>query len=265
MLPADESPRRVGEELISALRGANAVTTCDALLAAGPVDWAAVADAHRKEPFRRAQSRALIARRDCPDDLTAALLMPWHPKVANHLAARQDKWSPTARSAVRKYELPEAVRCALLPRTSQLRRPLLRILLTEHNARDVVRSTTRLDLLVRAADGYDHNHMRQLCALWDAVGAELRAALGEDRPAWMTAAERLPEYPGSLQELLDGLHKPMPRSERRTADLRVLAQAPTKLLTVLIAGLDDEELAATAAPCDRRLAEVKGDLSRIAG
>ncbi|MGW0785068.1 tetratricopeptide repeat protein, partial [Streptomyces sp. NPDC002913] len=243
-------------QLISALRAARTVNACDALLDAAPVDWDAVVAAHALEPFRRTPSRALIARRDCPDALTAALLTPWHPQVAGRLAARQkDRPSAAGRSPGRRYEprppagryeLPDTVRQLLLPRLSGIRGPLLRLLLTADKIHEVVRATTRLDRLVAAVDRCDHNHVRTMYAFWDVVGAELRAALGEDRKAWKTAAERLPRHGGSLRGLLDGLGEPVPGSRRRSPDLRVLAQAPPKVLASVIAGLEDKALEGAA-------------------
>ncbi|MFI6949629.1 tetratricopeptide repeat protein [Streptomyces sp. NPDC050422] len=244
------------EQLIPALRAAATVEACDALLDAAPVDWDAVAAAHALEPFGRTPSRGLIARRDCPDALTAALLTPWHPQVANRLAARQ-KARPSAagRPPARwhappppapPYELPDTVRHLLLPWLSRLRVPLLRLLLTADKTREVVRATTRLDRLVAAVDRCDRNHVEKMHAFWDTVGAELRAALEEDPTAWRTAAERLPRHQGSLRQLLDGLREPVPGSRRRSPDLRVLAQAPPKALAAVLAGLDDKALEGAA-------------------
>lgn len=244
------------EQLIPALRTARTVNACDALLDAASVDWAAVAAAHALEPFPRTPSRALIARRDCPDALTAALLTPWHPQVANRLAARQKERPSTAgrspgrryqpRPPALRYELPDTVRHLLLPRLSGLRVPLLRLLLTADKTREVVCATTRLDRLVAAVDHCDFNHVQKMYAFWDVVGDELRAALGEDQKAWRTAADRLPRHRGSLRSLLDGLGEPVPGSRRHSPDLRVLTQAPPKVLAAVIAGLEDKALEGAA-------------------
>ncbi|MFF9505080.1 hypothetical protein [Streptomyces sp. NPDC014656] len=243
-------------ELVVALHGALTVLDCDALLDAGPVDWKAMTLAHPREPFGSVASRGLIARRDCPDVLTLALLMPWRPEVADRLAARQ-KARPAKRRPVSMppghrrhcpplpsppYELPECVRALLLPRLSKLRTPLLRLLLTTDGAAEVVRTTRRLDRLLAAVDHGDRSHTGKVLAFWESVGAELRAALRSDRTAWKAASERLPWHKGSLRELIDGLGEPT-RSRRRPPDLRVLVQAPPELLTTVVADLDDEVLA----------------------
>ncbi|MFF8265505.1 tetratricopeptide repeat protein [Streptomyces virginiae] len=247
-------------QMIVALRTARTVLDCDALLDAAPVNWDVVAAAHAREPFSSTPSRALIARRDCPEALTVALLTPWRLEVADRLAARQKarpvprvnrppgrQWAHPPRMP--RYELPDAVRDLLTPRLSDLRTPLLRLMLTEGRTREVVCATTRLDRLLAAVDYGDSGHTEKLYAFWDTVGAELRTALGEDRKAWMTAAERLPWHKGSLHGLLDGLDEPTPNSQRRPPDLRVLVQAPPRLLAAIIADLDDESLEQAADAC----------------
>lgn len=247
-------------QTIVALRTARTVLDCDALLDAAPVDWDAMAAAHAREPFDSTPSRALIARRDCPEALTVALLTPWRLEVADRLAARQKarpvpwagrgpgrQWDHPPRMP--RYELPDAVRDLLMPYLSDLRTPLLRLLLTEGRTREVVCATTRLDRLLAAVDYGDSGHREKLLAFWDAVGVELRTALGEDRKAWTVAAERLPWHKGSLRGLLDGLDEPAPNSRRRPPDLRVLVQAPPRLLAAIIADLDDESLERAADAC----------------
>ncbi|MFF2776130.1 hypothetical protein ACFVU3_14595 [Streptomyces sp. NPDC058052] len=253
------------EELVVALRGAPTVLDGDALLDAGPVDWEAMTAEHAREPFGSVASRGLIARRDCPDGLTLALLAPWRPEVADRLAARQ-KARPAKRRPVGMprghrwdapppppppYELPDPVRALLLPRLSGLRTPLLRLVLTPDRADEVVCATTRLDRLLAAVDHGDRGHTQKVLAFWEAAGAALRAALGTDRTAWTAAAERLARHKGSLRDLVDGLGEPT-RSRRLPPDLRVLIQAPPELLPALVAGFDDEALAGGAEACAGR-------------
>ncbi|MFE3559431.1 hypothetical protein ACFXKW_31935 [Streptomyces sp. NPDC059193] len=256
----DETHALPARELIAALRAASTVLECDALLDAGPVDWDAMAAAHAQEPFASAPSRALIARRNCPDAVTFALLTPWRPEVVDRLAARQKsrpfkrrrrghRWDPAPPSPP-PYELSDPIRDLLLPHLSWLRTPLLRLLLTADGTREVVCATTRLDRLLAAVDHGDRSHTEKLQAFWDAVGAELRTALGEDRNAWETAAERLPWHKGTLRELLDGLDKPT-ASRRRPLDMRVLIQAPPTVLASVVADLDDESLERAVHPCTR--------------
>ncbi|WP_328946888.1 hypothetical protein OG259_40865 [Streptomyces sp. NBC_00250] len=210
-------------------------------------------------------SRGLIARRDCPDGLTLALLSPWRREVADRLAARQ-KDRPAKQRPIDMlreqrwdgpppppppYELPDPVRALLLPHLSWLRTPLLRLLLTTDRTSEVMCATTRLDRLLAAVDNGDRSHTEKGLAFWDSVGAQLRAALGSDRTAWAAVAERLPWHKGSLRELIDGLGEPT-RSRCRPPDLRVLVQAPPELLPSLVAGLDDEALARGAEACAGR-------------
>ncbi|MEU1505397.1 hypothetical protein [Kitasatospora sp. NPDC005748] len=220
------------------LRAARSVLECDAVLAAAPVDWPALAAAHRREPFERRQRRALIARRDCPDAFTAELLTPWEPAVANRLVARQQ-------------ELPPWAWRPGLARIGELRPSLLRHVLTGENAADLLHATPRVDLLVAAVDGYDHNH-RQVHGFWEAVGVALRAGTGADPRAWRTAAERFPGHRGSLRGLLRGLGRPAAGAAGRP-DLRVLVQAPPEVLAALVGRLGDDELAAMAEHPLRRL------------
>ncbi|MFF1902759.1 hypothetical protein [Kitasatospora sp. NPDC058218] len=223
------------------LREAGSVLECDAALAAGAgVDWPALAAAHRCEPFGRHQRRALIARPDCPDAFTAELLTPWDPRVANRLVAR-------------RRELPPWAWRPGLARIGELRPSLLRHVLTGENAADLLRATPRLDLLVAAVDGYDHNHHRQIQAFWEAVGAALRAGVGADPDAWLTAATRLPGHRGSLRGLLRGLRRPAVAGAAGQPDLRVLLQAPPEVLVAVVARYGDGELSDLADRPLRRL------------
>ncbi|MGW2089543.1 hypothetical protein [Streptomyces sp. NPDC001880] len=217
------------EEAIAALRAAGTVLGADAVLAAGPVDWSALAAAHRREPFARIQRRALIARTDCPDDLTAALLTPWDPGVANRLVARQQ-------------ELPAFAWWPCLQRIGETRPALLRHVLTEANLPEVLRSVRYIDELVRAVNGHDHNNVRASEAFWKAAGAELHTRLGDDPRSWYVAARRFPVHHGTLEELFTGLGKPAQGKERHFPDLRVLLTAPAEVVVAVVAELDDEEL-----------------------
>ncbi|MFJ1708451.1 hypothetical protein [Kitasatospora sp. NPDC088346] len=244
--PRTHRPRRTdpaagAEDRIAALRAAGTVLSCDAILAAVPPDWPALAAAHGGEPFGRAQRRALIARDDCPEDITDALLTPWDPRVAGRLV-------------VRRGEPPARAWWPGLSRIGELRPALLREVLTERNAAGIVSAATRLDLLIRAYDGYDHNHQRQLLWFWEAVGTALRASLGDDREAWLTVARRLSGHRGSLRGLLRGLGRPAAGSASDTFDLRVLALAPPEVLADLVARFDDSALAAAAEPVLRQRA-----------
>ncbi|SFY19754.1 hypothetical protein OH786_33125 [Streptomyces atratus] len=108
------TPSAGPEEAIAALRAARTVLDADAVLTAGPVDWSALAAAHRREPFARTQRRGLIARTDCPDDVTAALLTPWDPGVANRLVARQHQLPASAPERLPDHEggLPDLLDAA---------------------------------------------------------------------------------------------------------------------------------------------------------
>ncbi|MFC7969236.1 tetratricopeptide repeat protein [Streptomyces cinereoruber] len=250
--PVDERQGPSGRELVAALRSVETAVDGDRLLDAARVDWDVLAAAHARDPFPSVPSRALIARRDCPDPFIVALLTPWRVEVANRIAARQKNRTGPAerRSAYRAHTAPlvhchdlsDEIRKVLLPHVSHLRTPLLRLLLAPGKAREVVRATARLDRLLAAVDHGDHGHLPRIQAFWDAVGAELRDTLGEDRTAWTAVARRLTRHKGSLRELLDTLGDPVPGSRKHGPDLRVLIQAPPSVLTAIVADLDDAAL-----------------------
>ncbi|MGA5220965.1 tetratricopeptide repeat protein [Streptomyces cinereoruber] len=250
--PVDERPGPTGRELAAALRSVETAEDGDRLLDAAHVDWDALAAAHARDPFPSVPSRALVARGDCPDPFTVALLTPWRVEVANRIAARQKNRTGPAerRSAYRAHTAPlvhchdlsDEIRKVLLPHVSHLRTPLLRLLLAPGKAREVIRATARLDRLLAAVDHGDYGHLPRIQAFWDAVGAELRDTLGEDRTAWTAVARRLTRHKGSLRELLDTLGDPVPGSRKHGPDLRVLIQAPPSVLTAIIADLDDAAL-----------------------
>ncbi|MFD9127760.1 hypothetical protein [Kitasatospora sp. NPDC059571] len=207
------------------------------MLAAVPApDWPQLAAAHRREPFGLSQQRALIARPDCPDALTAALLTPWQPRLANRLAAR-------------RRPLPAAVWRPGLVRLGELRPSLLRHVLAhpdgpaERTAADLLDGTPRVDLLVRIVDGYDHNHGAPAGTFWAAVGSALREELGADPDAWRAAAALVPHHPGRLAPLVRRIrHGATGAALPDGPDLRVLAQAPPAVLAAVLAGLDDARL-----------------------
>lgn len=224
----------------AALRAAHTVLECDAVLSAHPVDWTALVAAHESEPFAQAQRRALIAQKDCPDRLTAALLTPWDPHVANRLVARQAK-------------PPQWAWWPALQRMGEARPSLWRRVLTEQNLPAVLRSAPRIDLLVLAVNGYDHTHTWQVRAFWDAVGGALRARLGNDPDTWLAVARLFPEHHGSLEDLIGRLDDATTTTGRYPPDLRVLTEAPTETLVDIIAGFTDEALVRAA---DRSLSGV---------
>ncbi|MFD0344081.1 hypothetical protein ACFVH0_36345 [Streptomyces sp. NPDC127117] len=226
---APAPPQAGPQHVIVALRAADTVLDADAVLAAGPVDWPALAAAHREEPFARTQRRALIARTDCPDEFTAALLTPWDPRVANRLVAR-------------RQELPTSAWWPCLHRIGETRPALLRHVLTEANLPEVLRSVRHIDALVPAVNGYDHNNVRAGNAFWMAVGTVLHARLGDDPSKWYAAARRFPVHHGTLEELIRGLGRPATGAERPFPDLRVLLNAPAEVVVAVVAGLGDEEL-----------------------
>ncbi|WP_406012065.1 hypothetical protein OG520_03000 [Streptomyces sp. NBC_00984] len=223
------TPQARPEEVIAALRAAGTVLDADVVLAAGPVDWPALAAAHRREPFARTQRRALIARADCPDDFTVALLTPWDPRIANRLVAR-------------RQELPTSAWWPCLDRIGETRPALLRHVLTGANLPEVLRSARYLDHLVRAVNGYDHNNFPAAEAFWTVVGAVLHARLGDDPRSWYVAAQRFPLHHGTLERLLQGLGEPAKGAERPFPDLRVLLTAPAAVVVAVVGELDDEEL-----------------------
>ncbi|QNS06124.1 tetratricopeptide repeat protein [Streptomyces xanthii] len=254
--------RSCDEGLLPLFREAAGVRSCDRLLARTALDWDAWAAAHAREPFTSEQARALIARHDCPDDLTAALLVPFDLKVANRLGARfaavpgsavhwdgRRQWNRPRRDPVVPFrELPDRVRQLLLPHVSDLRTTLQRHLLTPDGAREVVAATHRLDRLVAAVDTAAPRHHTRVLAFWEAFGAGLREALGEDRRAWRAAAAagRAARHEGSPGEFVEGLGAYDPAAD---LDLRVLAQAPPRVLADLVAALDDDALERSAARC----------------
>ncbi|WP_285632543.1 hypothetical protein [Actinoallomurus iriomotensis] len=190
---------------------------CDAVLsAARRPDWDALAGEHRREPFERSQRRALIAHPDCPDALTRALLTPWDSLVAGRLASR------------RRAVPPWAWRAALT-RIGEMRPWFFRRVLTEETVEELILTTPRLDLLVRAVAGYDHNGHREARAFWECAGRLLRSRLHDDRDGWPAAAAALPSHPGTFTGLLrriqtpsahDDLPRRLPDVTARTASSR---------------------------------------------
>ncbi|MFI7005544.1 tetratricopeptide repeat protein [Streptomyces sp. NPDC050145] len=247
---------------IRPFRAATSLRQCDTLIAGVALDWDAWTAAHASEPFGPVQARALIARHDCPDDLTAALLVPFDLKVANRLAARSAvvpgsgvhwneprQWDRPCRDpAAPLRELPDNVRQLVLPHVSGLRAALLRYLLTPDGARQVVTATHRLDRLVEAVDAGAYRHRKRVLAFWEAFGAALRDALGEDREAWRVAAAagRAAGHQGGLGEFVERLGEPEAAGD---LDLRFLVQAPPRVLADLVAALDDGALERSAARC----------------
>jgi hypothetical protein len=229
--PATSTATMPAGEVGGRLRLAATVLDCDAVLsAARRPDWTALAGEHRREPFGRAQRRALIARPDCPDTLAGALLTPWDPLVAGRLVARQQ---PVPRWAWR----------AALARVGEVRPSFLRHVLSGETVEELVLTTPRLDLLVRAVDGYDHNHEQQAQAFWECAGRLLRRRLEADRSAWVAAAAALPSHPGTFAGLLRKLTQRPIAASPAHADLRILAQAPDAVLAGVIADLPEPLLA----------------------
>ncbi|MFC7647527.1 hypothetical protein ACFQX6_48695 [Streptosporangium lutulentum] len=98
-----------------------------------------------------------------------------------------------------------------------MRPSFLRQVLSDETVEEMILTTPRLDLLVRAVDGYDHNHHRETRAFWECVGGLLRRRLGADRSGWTAAAAALPSHPGTFANLLRRIGKtptPVPRSRR---------------------------------------------------
>ncbi|GLY87489.1 hypothetical protein [Actinoallomurus iriomotensis] len=213
--PPAEPPPAAG--LGRSLRDAGTVLECDAVLSAvRRPDWDALADEHRREPFGRSQRRALIAHSDCPDALARALLTPWDSLVAGRLASR------------RRAVPPWAWRAALT-RIGEMRPWFFRRVLTEETVEELILTTPRLDLLVRAVDGYDHNGHRGARAFWECAGRLLRSRLHDDRDGWPAAAAALPSHPGTFTGLLrrietpsahDDLPRRLPDAAARTAPSR---------------------------------------------
>jgi hypothetical protein len=232
------------------LRLAATVLDCDAVLSAvRRPDWTALADEHRREPFGRAQRRALIARPDCPDTLAGALLTPWDALVAGRLVARQQ---PVPRWAWQ----------AALARVGEVRPSFVRHVLSDETVEELVLTTPRLDLLVRAVDGYDHNHEHQAQAFWECAGRLLRHRLGADRSAWVAVAAALPSHPGTFAGLFRRLTWRPTAASLAHADLRILAQAPDAVLADVIADLP-EPLLAQMEHRDLRPRRARGHLTSV--
>ncbi|MDP9848776.1 hypothetical protein [Streptosporangium lutulentum] len=209
------------------LRSAATVLDGDAVLSEmRKADWAVLAAEHRREPFGRVQRRALIARPDCPDALTTALLTPWDSFVAGRLVARG-------------RGVPRWTWQAALARIGEVRPSFLRQVLSDETVEEMILTTPRLDLLVRAVDGYDHNHHRETRAFWECVGGLLRRRLGADRSGWTAAAAALPSHPGTFANLLRRIGKTPTPVPAEQADLRILAQAPDAVLAEVVAHLPD--------------------------
>ncbi|WP_188191625.1 hypothetical protein [Nonomuraea sp. SYSU D8015] len=210
----------------AALRSRTTVLDCDAVLADGRPDWAELAAEHRRKPFGRVQRRALIARRDCPDELTRALLTPWDSLVAVRLG---DRGQP----------IPRWVWETALARVGETRHTFVRQAVSEEAVREQILATSRLDLFVRAVADVD---TPKTAMFWKGVGGLLRQWLGDDRAAWPTAAAVLTAHTGTFESLLHRIEQtPVARSPQ-DADLRVLVHAPDALLAEVISELSDEAL-----------------------
>ncbi|MBA8950044.1 hypothetical protein ACFQU9_38250 [Actinomadura namibiensis] len=233
--PSPRPPARPVAEVAERLRAVPSVLDGDALLdASGPPDWAGLAAEHRRAPFGRVQRRVLVARTDCPEAFVTELLTPWDSGVANRLVVRR---APAPRWAIR----------AAAERIGEMRPSFLRAELSQRNVEEMILGTPHLNLLVRAVDGYDHNHRPQVRAFWECAGVLLWSRLGTDRSAWLAASASLPGHPWTFDHLVRvARRRPAVPADR--ADLRVLAQAPDAVLTGAVAGLPDRTLGAMADP-----------------
>ncbi|MBW4720446.1 hypothetical protein [Saccharothrix obliqua] len=238
VLPAEFAERR--------LRAADTVRACDDVLA-GPfaVDWPGLAAAHARVPFGRAQRRALVARPDCPDELVPALVTPWDPLVA-------------ARVGARGRAVPRSVRLAVTARIGEVRPALVRAVLAHGGpevATELVTGVPHLGLLVRAVDGFDHNHADVVTAFWSAVAALLRPWCGDDPRAWRAASAAVGEWPGTFA----GLLRRVAALPGACPDPRVLVHAP--VFAEVVAAASDDEVAEMAARHLSRL-RVRGEVLR---
>lgn len=213
-------------DVVARLRAAVTVTACDAVLPDTP-DWDLLADEHRREPFGRAQRRALVARRDCPDDLLRDLLTPWDSLVAGRLRM------------VRR-PVPGWMRPVLLGRIGEVHAELVRRLVTLDTVEDVIAGVSRLDLLVRAMEGSSGTGRTWL--FWQAAGHVLWRHAKADIGAWLAAAARFPTYPGTLAALLRRVRRDPAPPPVQAVDLRLLAHAPDQPLAEMIDALPDDVL-----------------------
>lgn len=214
-------------DVAARLRAAATVTACEAVLTATP-DWDLLADEHRREPFGRAQRRALVARQDCPDTLLRDLLTPWDSLVAGRL-----------RLAHRP--VPDWMRPVLLSHIGDVHAELVRRLVTLDTVEDVIAGVARLDLLVRAMDGSGGTGRTWL--FWQAAGHLLWRHSNADIGAWLAAAARFPAHPGTLASLLRRVRRDPVPPPVQAVDLRLLAHAPDQPLAELIDALPDDVLA----------------------
>lgn len=229
--PATPEPVTPADGTARALRAAVTVLAGDAVLAdVRRPDWAGLAAEHRREPFGRAQRRALIARDDCPDELARTLLTPWDSLVAARLVAR-------------RRPVPRWAWAAALERIGETRPAFLRQVLRTEPVDDLLHTVPRLDLLIRAVDGFDHNNHDAARDFWAAVGRVVHRHAGTDAAAWLALAAALPGHRGRLPSLLRQATDPTPTTPTGRADLRVLAQAPAPVLAGIVAGLPDAALA----------------------
>ncbi|MGK5557134.1 hypothetical protein ACSNOI_36550 [Actinomadura kijaniata] len=230
--PPARPPARPAAEVAERLRAAPSVRDGDAVLdASGPLDWAGLAAEHRRAPFGRTQRRALVARPDCPDAFLTELLTPWDSGVANRRGGPMPRW---------------ALRTAA-ERIGEMRPSFLRAGLSEETVEEMILGASHLDLLVRAVDGYDHNHHPRARAFWEGAGVLLWSRLGADRAAWLAASALLPRHPWTFAHLVRAARR-RPAVPAERADLRVLAQAPDGVLAEVVAGLPDRTLDAMAEP-----------------
>ncbi len=229
--PAGPHPLQPAELVDRRLRAADTVARCDAALT-GPfrLDWPGLAAAHDRRPYGRPQRRALVARPDCPDDFTLDLTTPWDPLVAARLSAR-------------RREVPGPIRRALAARIGEVRPALVRAALAdapngEETAAELITAVPHLELLVRAVDGFDHNHVRHAITFWTALAELLRPQCGDDPRAWHAASANAANWPGTFASLLRQVVKPraLPTG---TPDPRLLTHAPGPVLAEIVGAVDD--------------------------
>ncbi|HEX4816255.1 MAG TPA: hypothetical protein VFV66_26230 [Nonomuraea sp.] len=215
-------------EVVARLRAATTVLACDAILKeTRQPDWDLLTAEHRREPFGRVQRRALIARRDCPGELTRDLLTPWDSLVAGRL-----------RLASRS--VPKPVREMMLTRVGDVHREAVHTLVREDTVEETILAAPRLDLLVRAAQGWTAMGWEWL--FWQAAGRLLQARLDAGGRAWRVAAARFAGHRGTFAGLLRRARRGPDAPPVEGTDLRLLAQVPDRLLVELVSGLPDDAL-----------------------
>lgn len=201
------------------------------------LDWDALTAAARKKAFTKDATGALVAREDCPDALRDALFAR-HPAEVVGCAARVGPSLPAAD-------------CPARSRAKATRENLARALGRTVSGTQALQHGRTARAVLESLRGKESDEPDRMAAI-----AEFRTALGAlfaewpvaDVAAWRRLRELLPEFGGTVSELLDtarrktGAGAPIPgpaweRDPVHAAFLTLLDAAPGTAHAALLPGL----------------------------